>query len=62
MRPHWIKVLVEKQVKAEGNFFGSIAPSLWAQGLRSTRSCTKIMDQDAQQRRGLQAQYDRKAP
>jgi NitT/TauT family transport system substrate-binding protein len=28
-----IKVLVEKQVKAEGNFFGSIAPSLWAQGL-----------------------------
>jgi NitT/TauT family transport system substrate-binding protein len=28
-----IKVLVEKQVKAEGNFFGSIAPSLWAQGM-----------------------------
>ncbi len=28
-----IKVLAEKQVKAEGNFFGSIAPSLWAQGL-----------------------------
>src|SRR6476659_299314 len=28
-----IKVQVEKQVKAEGNFFGSIAPSLWAQGL-----------------------------
>jgi NitT/TauT family transport system substrate-binding protein len=28
-----IKALVEKQVKAEGNFFGSIAPSLWAQGL-----------------------------
>jgi NitT/TauT family transport system substrate-binding protein len=27
------KALVEKQVKAEGNFFGSIAPSLWAQGL-----------------------------
>lgn len=28
-----IKVLAERQVKAEGNFFGSIAPSLWAQGL-----------------------------
>jgi NitT/TauT family transport system substrate-binding protein len=28
-----IKMLVEKQVKAEGNFFGSIAPSLWANGL-----------------------------
>jgi len=28
-----IKVLAEKQVKAEGNFFGSIAPSLWAQGM-----------------------------
>lgn len=28
-----IKALVERQVKAEGNFFGSIAPSLWAQGL-----------------------------
>jgi NitT/TauT family transport system substrate-binding protein len=28
-----IKTLVEKQVKAVGNFFGSIAPSLWAQGL-----------------------------
>jgi len=28
-----IKVLADKQVKAEGNFFGSIAPSLWAQGL-----------------------------
>jgi NitT/TauT family transport system substrate-binding protein len=28
-----IKALAEKQVKAEGNFFGSIAPSLWAQGL-----------------------------
>lgn len=28
-----IKVLVEKQVKAEGNFYGSIAPSLWANGL-----------------------------
>ena len=26
-----IKVLIENQVKAEGNFFGSIAPSLWAQ-------------------------------
>ena len=29
-----IKSLVDKQVKAEGNFFGSIAPSLWAQGLQ----------------------------
>ena len=28
-----IKALIEKQVKAEGNFFGSIAPSLWAQGM-----------------------------
>ena len=28
-----IKALAERQVKAEGNFFGSIAPSLWAQGL-----------------------------
>ena len=28
-----IKTLVDKQVKAVGNFFGSIAPSLWAQGL-----------------------------
>lgn len=29
-----IKSLVDKQVKVEGNFFGSIAPSLWAQGLQ----------------------------
>jgi NitT/TauT family transport system substrate-binding protein len=29
-----IKALIEKQVKAEGNFFGSIAPSLWAQNLQ----------------------------
>ena len=28
-----IKVLADKQIKAEGNFYGSIAPSLWAQGL-----------------------------
>lgn len=28
-----IKVLAERQVKAEGNFYGSIAPSMWAQGL-----------------------------
>jgi NitT/TauT family transport system substrate-binding protein len=28
-----IKYLVEKQVKAEGNFFGSIAPSLWSQNM-----------------------------
>jgi NitT/TauT family transport system substrate-binding protein len=27
-----IKVLADKQVKAEGNFYGSIAPSIWAQG------------------------------
>jgi NitT/TauT family transport system substrate-binding protein len=31
--PALIKALVEKQVKAVGNFYGSIAPSLWAQGL-----------------------------
>jgi ABC-type nitrate/sulfonate/bicarbonate transport system substrate-binding protein len=29
-----IKSLVDKQVKAEGNFFGSIAPSVWAQGMQ----------------------------
>jgi NitT/TauT family transport system substrate-binding protein len=29
-----IKSLVDKQVKAEGNFFGSIAPSIWAQGMQ----------------------------
>lgn len=29
-----IKSLVGKQVKAEGNFFGSIAPSIWAQGMQ----------------------------
>jgi len=29
-----IKALAEKQVKAEGNFYGSIAPSLWAQGMQ----------------------------
>jgi NitT/TauT family transport system substrate-binding protein len=29
-----IKALVEKQVKAEGNFFGSIAPNLWAQNMQ----------------------------
>ncbi|HVH77458.1 MAG TPA: ABC transporter substrate-binding protein [Stellaceae bacterium] len=29
-----IKSLVSKQVKAEGNFFGSIAPSIWAQGMK----------------------------
>jgi NitT/TauT family transport system substrate-binding protein len=28
-----IKFLIERQVKAEGNFFGSIAPSLWSQEL-----------------------------
>jgi NitT/TauT family transport system substrate-binding protein len=27
------KAMAAKQIKAEGNFFGSIAPSLWAQGL-----------------------------
>ncbi len=31
--PALIKALVERQVKAVGNFFGSIAPSLWAQGM-----------------------------
>jgi NitT/TauT family transport system substrate-binding protein len=30
--PALMKALVEGQVKAVGNFFGSIAPSLWAQG------------------------------
>jgi NitT/TauT family transport system substrate-binding protein len=30
--PALMKALVEGQVKAEGNFYGSIAPSLWAQG------------------------------
>jgi NitT/TauT family transport system substrate-binding protein len=29
-----IKSLADKQVKAEGNFYGSIAPSLWAQGMQ----------------------------
>ncbi|HLI11619.1 MAG TPA: ABC transporter substrate-binding protein [Alphaproteobacteria bacterium] len=29
-----IKALAERQVKAEGNFIGSIAPSLWAQGMQ----------------------------
>jgi len=29
-----IKMLAEKQIKAEGNFFGSIAPSMWAQGMQ----------------------------
>jgi NitT/TauT family transport system substrate-binding protein len=28
-----IKYLVERRIKAEGNFFGSIAPSLWSQGM-----------------------------
>ena len=28
-----IKAMADKQVKAEGNFYGSLAPSLWAQGL-----------------------------
>jgi len=28
-----IQALIEKQVDAEGNFYGSIAPSLWAQGM-----------------------------
>lgn len=30
--PSLMKALVEGQVKAQGNFYGSIAPSLWAQG------------------------------
>jgi NitT/TauT family transport system substrate-binding protein len=58
-----IKVLVEKQVKAEGNFFGSIAPSLWAQGLEITQHPLRgLRDQDAQQRRPMQARHDRKRP
>ena len=28
-----IKSLIEEQVDGEGNFYGSIAPSVWAQGL-----------------------------
>jgi NitT/TauT family transport system substrate-binding protein len=32
--PSLIKALAEKQVRAEGNFLGSIAPSLWAQGMQ----------------------------
>lgn len=28
-----IKALIEEQVDAEGNFYGSIAPSVWAQGM-----------------------------
>src|SRR5215468_5116579 len=31
--PALIKALAEKQVKAVGNFYGSIAPSMWAQGM-----------------------------
>lgn len=31
--PALIKALIEEQVDAEGNFYGSIAPSVWAQGL-----------------------------
>jgi len=31
-----IKSLIEEQVDAEGNFYGSIAPSVWAQGLDLT--------------------------
>src|SRR6516165_8571122 len=31
--PALIKALAERQVKAVGNFYGSIAPSMWAQGL-----------------------------
>ncbi len=51
-----IKSLIEEQVDAEGNFYGSIAPSVWAQGLSlvfATRSkivkeqgdlCSRFMD------------------
>jgi NitT/TauT family transport system substrate-binding protein len=28
-----IKSLIEEQIDAEGNFYGSLAPSVWAQGL-----------------------------
>src|SRR3989441_6458990 len=31
-----IKSLIEEQIDAEGNFYGSIAPSVWAQGLALT--------------------------
>jgi len=31
--PALVKVLAEKQVKAVGDFFGSLAPSMWAQGM-----------------------------
>jgi NitT/TauT family transport system substrate-binding protein len=31
--PALIKALAERQVKAVGNFYGSIAPSMWAQGI-----------------------------
>jgi NitT/TauT family transport system substrate-binding protein len=31
-----IKSLIEEQIDAEGNFYGSIAPSVWAQGLDLT--------------------------
>jgi NitT/TauT family transport system substrate-binding protein len=31
--PALVKVLAEKQVKAVGDFFGSLAPSMWAQGI-----------------------------
>lgn len=34
--PALIKALMEEQVDAEGNFYGSLAPSVWAQGLELT--------------------------
>lgn len=34
--PALIKALIEEQIDAEGNFYGSIAPSVWAQGLELT--------------------------
>jgi NitT/TauT family transport system substrate-binding protein len=34
--PALIKALIEDQIDAEGNFYGSLAPSVWAQGLDLT--------------------------
>jgi len=40
-----IKSLIEEQVDGEGNFYGSIAPSVWAQGLElSTMLKTPLRD------------------
>ena len=34
--PALIKALIDEQIDAEGNFYGSLAPSVWAQGLDLT--------------------------